>query len=807
MGVLPAVVLAAALVPGTSPVPTNATRPAHPLPDGELSAEDARYLDYLVEWFLFDPAHATRVRVPIPFSGTQRGPDSFTEDRDGWLVRGTDGRPDRICFTDGESMPVPAVGVRQLDFEAECERWYDPDRWRAKHPGPDRTARLPMAQSLKPIENDLVDAAWLHRRGYDGLAARALAASRVGAPDDPLHDMRARLARWAGHGLINAFGRRADSEARIHADRLTRLYPDLVPPQAAVVLADLDRRQRADTLGRPAPGWPPGFHAWNDSRKVAYLIDTLDEIAGRPGADSDPTEHPRVRALIELGDAAVPALLLAAERDDRLTRFVEHQQSPVDRDEQPVEVREVARQSVRRILRVSHLDPHAPEDADDNLSPLARLRQYWAMYGHLPFPDRMITILTDAGAQPHARAEAAEFLASYVPPGRSSWGRHPVPGRPGPMADRPAVGDAILAALDSERERGGRRRRPTSVEGSYLRSLVKLGDRRTGPELARRSQEEAAVRARVVYADAAHRLGESGPLLTLARELADGAVPLGPQRGGYRSSRAVPDSLAELFRALVQCGLPEAEEALYALADQGHPYRGPVLRDLLASNRPGEFPWAYHPFSVAVLRTALTDPRPTRTHYYLRGDEFEIMGPGKMIRHALPPGATGWHEHVEERVCDEAATWLAELVVGVPEPNPLRPDADAVLADMRTSLLRYERRLRLLTFNDQMRLGVRRIEPAFLPDIRPLGRPATAADVREGWAVFELNGNGRVSDVALPAWILFKSEANEAFPAWGLAVQAEVGPHGAVMYGVIDRHAIRAVKADEVERIEPYEGR
>src|SRR5262245_27479343 len=61
MGVLSAVALTVLLTPGASPGPDAATRPGRPLPGGELSAEDARFLDHLIEWFLFDPAHATRV--------------------------------------------------------------------------------------------------------------------------------------------------------------------------------------------------------------------------------------------------------------------------------------------------------------------------------------------------------------------------------------------------------------------------------------------------------------------------------------------------------------------------------------------------------------------------------------------------------------------------------------------------------------------------------------------------------------------------------------------------------------------------
>jgi hypothetical protein len=94
---------------------------------------------------------------------------------------------------------------------------------------------------------------------------------------------------------------------------------------------------------------------------------------------------------------------------------------------------------------------------------------------------------------------------------------------------------------------------------------------------------------------------------------------------------------------------------------------------------------------------------------------------------------------------------------------------------------------------------------AFIPDIAPLGRAATEADVRTGRAVFELGGNGKFADQNLPAWLLLKSESKKEYPTFGLVVQAETGPDGKPVYGVIFRHEIRAVRSDEVERIDPYE--
>src|SRR5205823_13400607 len=140
--------------------------------------------------------------------------------------------------------------------------------------------------------------------------------------------------------------------------------------------------------------------------------------------------------------------------------------------------------------------------------------------------------------------------------------------------------------------------------------------------------------------------------------------------------------------------------------------------------------------------------RPTGGHSYRRGDEIEDRAGDKPRRFTPPGGADPelWLEHVERRAADDAADQLADLVVGLPAYHPLRRDADRVLAETRDLLGRYARRFRRATYDEQQRWDVWRFgDGAFVPDIRPLGRPATAADVAAGRAVFELNGTGKVA--------------------------------------------------------------
>lgn len=797
MGLFPACLL---LALGAGPDPDGLAGPGRPSPGGNLGAEDARYLDWLVEEFLFDPRGAVRVRIiPAP------GPVGTLDPEFGWLIRGPSGRPDRLFSADGTLLAVPANRLREIDFEAHCDHEYH-----SKPPGlevasdelrnpPPPTYMYHLPDRAEPA---LADAAWLHRRGYDRLAARALAAARS-AGHDPYQELRSQLAKWAGMAVCDAFSRRADAEAAAHGERLHRLYPDLIPSETATALADLERRRRAGTFNKPPPGWPPGFATWDDRRKAAYLIETLDEIGGRTVTEADVIGHPRFLALVELGDAAVPALLDTMERDDRLTRHlvVTRRGGPIVPPDDLGPVRAVAEQAVRQILRVSNLEPLRPEEVELHSGPayLARVRCYWAAYGHLSFVERMLAVLTNPTARPEARAEAAANLAAPIPGGPVSWRRREFVEESTPAWARPRVADAILAALDAERERAGRRRRPTYVERIYLRALTLLGDPRAGPELVRRAVDETGLRSRTAYALAAHRLGSSGPLLALSRELATGTLPLGPRRGNPRSDQMLPVAVAELIEILESSELPEAGAVLAELTDPAHPIFALLLHDLLATDKPGDVPWAQQPFCLGILRGALTDRRPTGTQFFLRGDEVEAITRTKVSRHPVPAGAVGWRENAEERVADRAADRLARLAVGLPEPNPLRPDADSVLAEVRSTLLRYE--FRPLTAAERGRLGVERFELTFGPTISASDRPATAVDVRAGRAVFTLDGGGRVSAGTRPGWILLKDAADDD-SQWGRVVQAEAGPDGKVVYGAVFRHAIRAVRADEVERVE-----
>ncbi|HJZ93826.1 MAG TPA: hypothetical protein VKE40_23335 [Gemmataceae bacterium] len=855
MGSLPVYALPILLTLGSGPGPVRSTVPAPPVKGGILDEEDAGFLDALVQDFLFDPKDAIPVRVPV--SGSRApSPNLFLhrsdrergETAEGWFVRGVKGQPARVYFADGDWIPAPPGQIKQIDFEAYCIGRYSRE---GAH------GRDLFADNLGAAECDLMLAAWLHRRGYDLLATKALAAAREGEKN-PREALRVALAKRANQAMLRAFCARADAEALAHAERLFRLYADLIVeryPQAEAVLGDLKRRQAAGTFGKVPPKEGPRERAsWDTRQTVGRLISALEEIDRGPedvlGGWPSFTDHALYQAVAELGESAVPELIDAVERDERLTRCPEIRGSQgcclgPPEPERVASVRDVVLRLLQDILRVRHWDPVGPEGPDDD-SPratAARLRHYWSTYGRLPFDDRMMAILTNPGAHASARREATEALLATHEVRRPSWSRWPSGDRREPPRvltrfKAPTVAEAILTAMDQERAQMAREnneggQRWDRVEDDYVDYLIDLGDGRAGPELARRAGVASNVRSRIRFARAAHALGVSGPLVRLARDTAAGPARLAPGSAPDESSdEATIVALRDVVELLADSGLPDADEALYALVDPAHPYYRIVSRVLLVdpSVLRSISPWKSHPFCLAILGRGLKDRGTTGVHYYLRGNEVEESNGTKPRRESVPADPDDrdtWLEHVEQRVADVAAERLSMIAVGLPAYHPLRRDADRVLTETKAILDRHARGFRPMTPIEMERFDSRFERIGFIPDIRPLARPATPDDVRNGRAVFHLDGKGKVSSTTLPAWLVLKADAEKVTAVvesdpWevtmaravlrrsaqapaGLVVQVEVGPDGKLVYGVIFRNGIRAVRADEVDRIEPYE--
>src|SRR5262249_10185746 len=446
-----------------------------------LTKADRDFLDCLISEFLFDPKGAVRVRIPASAIRPRRPFDSPGDTREGWLVRGRGGEPDRVYFADGESTPAPPPDrMHQVSFVTACRRLY---QLGAQSSNDNLLAQLAYTRWGGQEDSELTLAAWLHRLGHDDLAARALASARNGNRDDPRVRLRRNLADRAAEAMYDGFCQRADSEALAHGERLFRLYPDLAANRhqhAEQIFNDLRRRQSAGKLNpKRSTELPKGFADWDMPKKLAFLIESLDEM------DTDETmvfisrrtvEDHRVAALVDCGEAAIPLLLEALDHDTRLTRIPEVQYGGclMNRTRQVYSARDKLESLIQSILRVTEFDPMSP--GPDPREPKARaawIRRYWETYGSMPFNERMMKIVADPDAYAFARREAAANLARPQRDCSCRWDRstdgdfRPVR-RQNPNITRfhsPTAAKAILAAWEHElRERN---RRPGEFRGNW----------------------------------------------------------------------------------------------------------------------------------------------------------------------------------------------------------------------------------------------------------------------------------------------------------------------------------------------------
>ncbi|KKL64282.1 hypothetical protein LCGC14_2166580, partial [marine sediment metagenome] len=153
-------------------------------------------------------------------------------------------------------------------------------------------------------------------------------------------------------------------------------------------------------------------------------------------------------------------------------------------------------------------------------------------------------------------------------------------------------------------------------------------------------------------------------------------------------------------------------------------------------------------------------------------------------------------------IADAAAEMVNQLVIGAPLCNPLLKDAKERLARMRQLLDIHASSLRHVDDPEICALGLSLSGRYYRPDIQPLGRPATAADVAGGKAVFHLAGKGKPTLKALATAIL-KRDRDRKDPPRVLLVQGETAPDGTTYYGIIGRYEMRRVAADHLADVKP----
>ncbi|WP_157370000.1 hypothetical protein [Zavarzinella formosa] len=793
-----------------------------------LTDEDKKFLAALVKDFLFDPAGAERVSVPVVIRTVWTRSEKKTTE--GWLVAGKDGNPDRVFFIDGGSVPAPDKNeIKKIDFKSVCKALYDPNK--KDREASDEALDHMVRTAVGALHDDnLVMAAWLFRLGEEELAAKALAAARVGK-EEPRKRLRNDLAWSAFAGMVHAYMVRADEEALAHGERLLRLYPEEAKgrdcQQAARIVADLKRRQKKGTFGKtPDEKRPDGFDKWPPKKKADYWIEALDETDerqwGQPGG-IDLASDLRVRELIRLGDAAVPSLIDAMEHEDRLTRSV-HFWRDFARSRTVLGVREAELTALMSILRVRVFRPVSTGDnltgrGDETAKDLVKhLRAYWKEYGQLPFDERMMRVLTDPKTSFDSKREAADNLASFgeeralqTTIGVTIIGDEP-PGKPNRIVskfDKPTVAEAILAAMDADlkdydantKDSEIKEYRRHGIEGTYLSALAKLGDKRMAPEMAKRSAGDRTIRGRRLWALVAHDLGDPKPFRSFVEDFRAGKIlPPDDEEGG---------ELKEIVRALSHDRTPEADQALKALADPKHPLHKVVTRQLLNPRNQGSNGeiWFSHPFCLTILRQALDDTTPTgyrfsiEEKYLWRKDKSG--GGGSGVPEFLSDPAVRRNE-ADERACDVAAEKLAGLVIGLPVCHPMFKDADKRLIALKSAFDRFAGTYRRGMDRETELFHLSTWNPVYFPVILPLDRAATADDVKTGKAVFHLEGKGKPAPLKPPAAAVLKRDEKKDPPTSVLIVQAETGPDGRVTYGVILRNEIRAIPEEELTGIKTF---
>jgi hypothetical protein len=785
-----------------------------------LSKDDEKFLESLMRTFLFDPRGAERVQVIVKTPQPPVG--SRTETREGWLVREKAG--DKIVFADGEHIPAPAKDqITKVDFLAKCQKLYmdQPDpRGPRFNPflAPERPAGKPGE------EPTLVLAAWLYRLGHKELAAKVLAH----APQDLEADaavLRRLLALSALNRMMESFGTYHDEMALDHGERLMSLYAveAMELQQAVPLLNDLKRRKQQGTLDKKAAKDLPGdYSTWGQKKQLDFLIEALDgteeyvsRLAQRSGG-----LPPRLSALVKFGESAIPALLDALEKDERMTRFVQNPHKWSHTAEVQT-VRETALPLLSIILRVQHFDPCAADAPDywqmpsDIQKAAKAARAYWKEFGHLSFEERMMRVLANQAASLPALREAARNLAWGVDPNQTRLPNLVKDNNPSPAVLKfanPTAAEAVLSAMD--RDLGHDDTLPPDKRDSnrayhepeYFSALIRLGDRRIAPELSKRAEREKNALMRLRLAHASHRLGETQALRTFAKEFGAGKLELASDPDGGPSRW----QLEHIIEYLGDAGLPEAEWALSKLSEADHRYHMAALLGLVECEEWGYYSRSIlnHPWCLSILRELLDDETLTRVSVWIganSADWVQYKRPGSSGS-SMPPrillDPSKRNASATLRRCDLAGA-LCQSVAGLPAFHGLLKDADVRLAVMRQALYTFRGKIRMATPAEQILLSGNTYEVWFMPQITPLGRPATDKDVIAGKAVFHLNGQGKVASVDLPARGTFKATAKGEKPRQSLIIQAEVDSNGAIHYGIIEQHEIRMASADEFSTVTP----
>ena len=497
-----------------------------------------------------------------------------------------------------------------------------------------------------------------------------------------------------------------------------------------------------------------------------------------------------------------------------------------------LEAREAALTAVMTILHIQAFRTHSTGDSftahgkQAARQVAARLREYWKQNGGLPYDERLMKVLTNPKSSAAATREAAANLGrlgisgsstllnpsgATIRMGEDQLGPNPAVAK----FNNPTAAEAILAALDRDLDAHDAAPRDQlydydrrKIEDAYLKPLMALGDKRIAPELARRYKAAGRVRLRREYALAAQQCGDSGPLKEFIDDFQKGrlTIPANDDPNTNEEDQPRNVELRGIIVCLVESRMPEANAALDALADPKNPYHQWVAHQL--HQRGGfdrEDPFRRHPFCLTFFRRELDDTRQTGNTFRIVGDSVEFKGGQFSDSREIPaeladPSAR--RGEILASVCDEAAFEIGQITLGVPLAHPLLKDAAQRRELMKQTLDRFQGRFRATTVKEAVALGIGPWSPLFVPEVVPLGHPATADDVSKGLAIFEQGGRGKAAQVKLPAVATLTGNKDRRATTL-LLLQAEIGPDGRLIYGAVGRGILRAIPAQELTDIVP----
>lgn len=683
----------------------------------KLTDENKKLLDEVLRDTVIDPTGCTWVSFKAKLHGTWGDAEETT--LYAWLKKDEKAKTARLLDIDGDGGDAPATTTTE-DFKDYCEGLLKSKEDDKDEPwGRMRQTAQPLGSAPPP----LVLAAWLYKLKHEDLAARTLKNAQGGRNDEtPLEATRRWLAWRHFAGAVHAFIQRADDEALRRCTIFCEKYgvwDTEFGTSMKELKADLVRRSKSGTFGKAAPEAPKDVASWPDEKKTQWLIEQLEQVDarqwGQPGG-VDLGDDWRVEALMDVGEAAVPALIDCIEKDSRFTRAM-HFWRDFAQSRTVLGVREAALVAVMSILQVSVFEPVATGDnftgrgqktAEETAK---KLRAYWEKYGKVPYDERMMKILTDAASTLEAMQEAAINLATLGERrtrGTTVWsggvreGDKDAKKKAIEKFSEPTIAQAILAAMDRHLKaydedpenrnslyEYSRRR----IESTYISCLVELGDTRIAAELKSRCEAEKLVRLRRQWAFACLKLGEDKPFKAYCADLAAGKIelPANDQKNCNDDDQPGNVELTAIARQLLAADTKEARDALLAIADPKHKYHK-MLVDRILNDRgwDGDSPWGeLKEVAVKALRPSLDDTTETGTTYTIEGDNLkESTGSGWSsgpIPEFLKDAAKRKNNAVC-RVCDQAAMKLASFGLGLPEYHPLLKDADERIKKMKETL-------------------------------------------------------------------------------------------------------------------------